>query len=101
MKFAPPDAKGLGYLISFAIGAAVVNLSLWIFRYMYLFQRYGSLFRAYQALPSFHLRKMWLYGGTCGTLWSIGNFFSIISVEFLGEGVGYSVVQASMLGMCV
>lgn len=40
---------------------------------------------------------MWLAGGTSGTLWSIGNFFSIISVEHLGEGVGYSVVQASML----
>jgi glucose uptake protein GlcU len=40
---------------------------------------------------------MWLSGGASGTLWSIGNFFSIISVEHLGEGVGYSVVQASML----
>jgi hypothetical protein len=100
MKWAPPDAKGLGYLISFSIGAATVNLSLWVFRYTYLCHRHGSMGRAYQALPSFHLRKMWFYGGICGLLWSIGNFFSIISVEFLGEGVGYSVVQASMLGMC-
>lgn len=97
MKWAPTDDKGLGYLISFAIGASIVNLSLWVFRYLYLCQRHRSFSTAYQALPSFHIRKMWLYGGTCGLLWSIGNMFSIISVEFLGEGVGYSVVQSSML----
>ena len=97
MKWAPDDTKGMGYLISFSIGAATVNLSLWALRYMYLCHRHQSLSRAYYALPSFHFRKMWLYGGTCGLLWSIGNFFSIISVDYLGEGVGYSVVQASML----
>jgi len=97
MKYAPPDAKGTHFLISFAIGAATVNISLWIIRYLFLYQRHGSMSGAYAALPSFHFRKMWLPGSACGTLWSIGNFFSIISVEFLGEGVGYSVVQASML----
>jgi len=101
MKFAPPDAKGTHFLISFAVGAAIVNLTLWIIRYLFLYQRHGSASGAYQALPSFHFRKMWLPGGACGTLWSIGNFFSIISVEFLGEGVGYSVVQAAMLGTSV
>jgi hypothetical protein len=101
MKWAPKEDKGVGYLISFAIGAALVNLVLWIFRYLYLCQRHSSFSKGYYALPSFHFRKMWLYGGTSGLLWSIGNFFSIISVEFLGEGVGYSVVQSSMLGMCL
>ena len=97
MKFAPPEAEGLEFLISFAIGAVLVNLTLWIIRFLYLYRRHGTCSRAYQALPCFHLRKMWFYGGICGTVWSIGNFFSILSVEFLGEGVGYSVVQASML----
>jgi hypothetical protein len=36
---------------------------------------------------------MWLQGCTSGLLWSIGNFFSVISVENLGEGIGYSVIQ--------
>jgi hypothetical protein len=101
MKFAPDDAKGSHFLISFAIGAATANLALWVIRYLYLCQRHGSMSRAYGALPSFHFRKMWLHGGACGIIWSIGNFFSIISVEFLGEGVGYSVVQAAMLGTVV
>ena len=98
MKWAPDDAKGMGYLISFAVGAATVNLSLWIIRGLYLSYTKGSLSAGYDALPSMHLRKMWKYGGACGLLWSIGNFFSIISVDFLGEGVGYSVVQSSILG---
>lgn len=100
MKWAPDDAKGTEFLISFGIGAATVNLSLWIMRYLYLCQKHQSYTLAYKALPSFHFRKMWKYGGTCGLLWSIGNFFSILSVEFLGEGVGYSVVQSSILGKC-
>jgi hypothetical protein len=102
MKWAPDDAKGLGYLISFAIGAATINICAWIIRYLYLCQQHAfSPQKAYDALPKFHLRKMWLLGGTSGLLWSIGNFFSILSVEYLGEGVGYSVVQAAMLGMYI
>jgi glucose uptake protein GlcU len=97
MHYAPPLNKGLGYLISFANGAALVNLSLWLFRYLYLCCRYSSMKRGYQALPSFHLRKMWIYGSCCGLLWSIGNFCSILAVEFLGQGVGYSATQAALL----
>lgn len=98
MKWAPDNARGSCFLISFAIGAATVNASLWIIRGLYLSYTLGSLSEGYRALPSLHLKKMWMYGATCGILWSIGNFFSILSVEFLGEGVGYSVVQASILG---
>ena len=165
MQFAPADDKGLGYLISFAIGASLVNLTMWLIRYLYIVitlteddvttlqqnrtadmsavppraqihivdtattdgdngnpdgsnnggtNNHHDIFTitttpvtltccnrftyAYQSLPSFHIRKMWLPGGTAGLLWSIGNFCSIISVEYLGEGVGYSVTQASILG---
>jgi hypothetical protein len=101
MKWAPDDAKGLGYLISFAVGATTINILAWIIRYLYLCQKHASPKKAYYALPSFHFRKMWLAGGASGLLWSIGNFFSVLSVEFLGEGVGYSVVQAAMLGTYV
>ena len=52
-------------------------------------------------MHSFYIRKMWLYGGTCGLLWSIGNVFSIIAVDYLGEGVGYSATQSAMLGTCM
>lgn len=98
MEFAPTDDKGLPYLTSFAIGATVVTLFLWLVRYLYQWHKHNYSFsQAYEALPSFHFRKMWPYGCTCGLLWSVGNFFSILAVENLGEGVGYSTTQASML----
>lgn len=97
MKWAPSDAKGVGYLISFAIGASVVTIFLWMVRLCYNAYLCKSFARAYNGLPSFHWRVMWLPGGLGGLLWSIGNFFSLISVYYLGEGVGYPLVQTSIL----
>ncbi|KAG7368649.1 drug/metabolite transporter superfamily protein [Nitzschia inconspicua] len=97
MKFAPPTAVGAAYVISFAIGATMVTAGLWFGRFLYHFQRECSFSQAYGRLPSFYFRQMWLAGGLCGLLWSIGNFFSILSVKYLGEGVGYSVVQLNLL----
>jgi glucose uptake protein GlcU len=97
MKYAPPNAAGATYVISFSIGATIVTAVLWCGRYIYLCQRCGSFSTAYELLPSFHFRQMWLAGGLCGLLWSIGNFFSILSVKYLGEGVGYSIVQLNLL----
>jgi glucose uptake protein GlcU len=93
------NTSGVGYLISFGIGAAVVTTICWCLRFIVNLIYYrGSCSAAFSALPSFHLKVMWRAGGTSGLLWSIGNFFSIMSVYSLGEGVGYSVVQAGMMG---
>jgi glucose uptake protein GlcU len=114
MTYAPPEARGTGYLASFAIGSSLVNFGLWVLRYLYTVRvlyrdqlHEGGvpvrravgpvLAAAYRTLPSFHLRVMWLPGGLAGLLWSIGNFFSLIAVFYLGEGVGYPLVQTSIL----
>jgi hypothetical protein len=97
MKFVPLDDKGTHYLISFSIGSSIINISLWIIRYLYYVGRYKSFQTAYHQLPSFHVRVMWRSGGLAGLLWSIGNYFSLISVYYLGEGVGYPLVQTSIL----
>ena len=97
MKWCKSDTKGTHYLMSFSIGASIVTLSFWLVRYLYNVSRCRSFSKAYETLPSFHLRVMWLAGGTSGLLWSIGNFFSLISVFYLGEGVGYPLVQTSIL----
>jgi hypothetical protein len=98
MKFCPDKSitSGIGYVWSFSIGALVVNAGLWIFRYLWLLVDTKSLPQAYRALPSFHIKQMWRPGGLAGLLWSIGNLFSILSVDYLGEGVGYCVCQAGM-----
>lgn len=100
------DTTGIGFLLSFAIGASIVNFGLWVIRYLYLVmftptsgddRSVNCWYQAYLLLPSFHLQELWCAGATCGLLWSIGNFFSLISVKYLGQGVGYSVIQAAML----
>jgi Transmembrane family, TMEM144 of transporters len=99
LKFCPDPAitNGIGYVWSFSIGAMVVTTALWIIRYLWVLNETGSVKGAYQALPSLHLQEMWKPGGLSGLLWSIGNLFSILAVDYLGEGVGYCVCQASML----
>ncbi|KAL3784278.1 hypothetical protein ACHAW5_010098 [Stephanodiscus triporus] len=94
-------AEGYGgpsYVISFCCGSMLVTIALWIMRFLFeLYRLEGALGKAYHALPSFHTRQMWLQGCLSGVLWSVGNFFAIISVTHLGQGVGYSFTQASML----
>ena len=97
MHYSSGNTTGLGYAISFAIGATIVLCSMWIFRYLFHLGRTRSFAVAFSCLPSFHLRVMWLPGGVAGGLWSLGNICSMLSVQGLGEGVGYSVVQGSML----
>ena len=57
----------------------------------------GNHLDAYYSLPSFRIREMWLVGVLAGGLYSLGNFCSIIAVTALGQGVGYSFTQTSML----
>ena len=97
MKWCKSDTQGTGYLMSFSMGASIITLCLWLIRYLCNVSHYKSFTRAYQSLPPFHLDVMWLPGGTSGLLWSIGNFFSLISVLNLGEGVGYPLSQTSIL----
>lgn len=97
MKFCKANTKGTHYLLSFSIGASIVTVALWFLRYTYHAVRCRSVVKAFECLPSFHLRVMWRPGGLSGLLWSIGNFFSMISVFYLGEAVGYPLVQTSIL----
>lgn len=97
MHYSSGNTTGLGYAISFAIGATVVLIFIWIIRYIFHLGKTRSFVVAFSCLPSFHLRVMWLPGGVAGGLWSLGNILSMLSVQGLGEGVGYSVVQGSML----
>ena len=91
MHYAPPEAQGLGYVISFAFGATAVTLMLWAA----VWGRWKL--GGGEKPPSLHFRVMWKEGFTAGTLWSIGNIASMISVQVLEEAVGYSICQSSLL----
>ena len=44
-----------------------------------------------------HIPVMLGPGCLAGFLWSIGNISSMLTVQVLGEAVGYSICQASLL----
>lgn len=89
---------GAGYLISFSCGAMIVTIAMWILRYLFcLYRARGDTKQAYDSLPSFHFKEMWLQGFLAGSLYSLGNFCTLITVSILGQGVGFSFIQTSML----
>ena len=89
---------GPSYVISFAIGSLLVTIILWIIRFAFeLYRHEGNISQAWASLPSFYIKHMWFQGGLSGILYSGGNFMCIIAVTYLGQGVGFSFIQASML----
>jgi hypothetical protein len=89
---------GPSYVVSFACGSMIVTIGLWVLRYLYeVYRLDGAVVKAFHALPSFYIRQMWFQGALSGMLYSLGNFMSILAVTFLGQGVGYSTTQCSML----
>lgn len=88
---------GAGYLISYSVGSMIVTIVLWAVRYSYHLYQLRDFTKAYNALPSFHFRELVGPGSLAGFLYSLGNFCSIITVTALGQGVGFSFVQTSML----
>ena len=84
-------------MLSFGIGAAIITLLGWVLRLGYVSYKTGSVKDGWNKLPSMHLQTLWLHGCTAGILWSIGNIGNILSVTYLGEGIGMSVVQCAMM----
>jgi hypothetical protein len=68
MQYSPSNAKGTHFLISFAVGSAIVNVALWVLRYLYHWHETKCAFAAFAKLPSFHFREMWKPGMVCGLL---------------------------------
>lgn len=97
MHYAGDQAKGVRYTLSFSVGAVVVTAAVWLARAAWERLRRGSWAEVRRALPPLHLRRMALPGGAAGFLWSVGNLGSMVSVQYLGEAIGYSVIQGQML----
>jgi len=125
LHYAPATTtSGLGYSMSFGIAAVLAVMLFWMLRFMRLASvnfysslmhwvdesrklipsftmlmriKLDSLHKGYQQLPSFHLRVMWKAGMTSGVLYSMGNLFGIISIQKLGDFMGYSLNQSSVI----
>jgi hypothetical protein len=98
LHYAPPHStQGIGYSMSFGIAAMVVVLFAWLLRWMLRAVQCRSVVEGYLSLPSFHLKDMLRPGMLAGLLYSIGNLSGIVSIQKLGNFMGYSLNQSSMI----
>lgn len=97
LHYAGEKAKGTDYFFSFAAGSSIVNLSMWLLLYCHNYWRTQSINAAYRALPPLHLKVMVVPGAISGVLLSLGYIASILSVTYLGEGIGFSITQSAIL----
>jgi glucose uptake protein GlcU len=127
LHYAPPHSTdGLGYSTSFGIAAVFTVMFFWMLRFIFLslgkfighssWPNSGSECRGtnmtwrllrqiitdsccegYRQLPPLHIRVMWKAGMTSGMLYSLGNAFGIMSIKKLGNFMGYSLNQSSMI----
>lgn len=89
---------GAKYMVPFACGSMIANFGFWVILFLYQFcQSGGSPTGAWEKLPSWHFRQLWAPGLCAGLLLSMGMFGSILSVTYLGQGVGNSLVQSKIL----
>mmetsp|Transcript_3281 Transcript_3281/g.7885 ORF Transcript_3281/g.7885 Transcript_3281/m.7885 type:complete len:434 (+) Transcript_3281:207-1508(+) len=82
--------QGVHYVISFGIGALIANAIVLLLFFLYKASRSEDM-------PPCHARVMMLPGFLSGMLWSGGNFCSLYLVSTLGQGIGNSLVQASVI----
>jgi glucose uptake protein GlcU len=88
---------GEEYILSFAIGAMIVTIVFWIIRWSYNSYEQKSLSKGFHALPPMHFKTLVFPGALAGTIWSLGNTSQIMAVYYLGESIGMSIVQSSMI----
>jgi len=82
---------GVHFTISFATGALIANIVL-VIGYVLLAK---LVWRS--PLPSPQFRVMALPGFLSGTMWSFGNFCSLYAVAAMGQGIGNSLIQSSVI----
>ena len=117
---------GANYMLSMAGGALISNGFLWVAMYLYQcyqlvdlsFDELSSVSslsdslstgqlayestqplirRAYDAMPLWHFSKLVRPGVAAGVLLTAAMFGSILSVTYLGQGIGNSIVQTKIL----
>jgi hypothetical protein len=92
---------GARYFPSMACGALLANICLWCLFFsvhaIKEFQDGNSIRQSIYSLPKLYFRELWLPGLLAGLLLSLAMFTSIISVTYLGQGVGNSLVQLKIM----
>ena len=89
---------GANYMISMSCGAFISNLLIWIAIFLAKMRTHNNSTReTLKSMPECHFRQLAIPGFLAGILLSMAMFGSIISVTYLGQGVGNSLVQTKIL----
>lgn len=92
---------GARYFPSMACGAMLSNLLIWCGYFCIRVvknSRQGKTMRqTVDEMPKLHFRELWFPASLAGLLLSLAMFTSIITVTYLGQGVGNSLVQTKIL----
>jgi glucose uptake protein len=89
IKFAPTEAQGIQYMISFGIGVLIITPLL---NFIY----FGIIRRE---IPNFHY-KTWViptFASISGLMWNVGNFSSVFATLLLGFTIGFPLTQLSLV----
>ena len=87
----PNVPVGFSFVTSFGVSVAIVTALVWV---CYLTVAVYGLGHRW---PSLQPRVMFFPGMIAGLAWSTGNIASILAVTHLGEALGYSACQASLV----
>uniref|UniRef100_A0A061RLF1 Uncharacterized protein n=1 Tax=Tetraselmis sp. GSL018 TaxID=582737 RepID=A0A061RLF1_9CHLO len=90
-KKIPKTVKGIEYLPSFGIGAMAVTIPIVSAYFAF------TKFVRKRPVPNFEWEVAHRPAFLTGILWSLGNYFSIYTTEFLGMAVGWPLVQCQLL----
>lgn len=91
VHFAQPHGfGGANYFFSYAMGALLANGALWLVLL-------GLVGGHWQRLPSWHVSQLGKPGVMAGVLLTMAMLGSVLSVTYLGQGVGNSLIQSKLL----
>jgi len=87
LRYTPPEASGIKYIVSFGIGVMIVTPVCALF-YFAIIKR---------QIPQLHLRVALIPGLITGLLWNVGNFCSIYATLNLGLTIGFPLTQLALV----
>jgi Transmembrane family, TMEM144 of transporters len=88
---------GAAYMLSFATGALLSNALVWAVWFCGKMVQSRDVRSNYESMPAWYFRQLWAPGFAAGILLAIAMFGSIMSVTYLGQGVGNSIIQSKIL----
>jgi len=86
IKYSPPDAAGINFLVSFGIGVIVITPVVSVI-----------YFTALRRVPVWDFQNLLIPGLSAGVMWNIGNWASIYATNILGYTVGFPLAQCALL----